>query len=152
MEGSIVTAFLFQWPPFPSRRKRHGEPEDGGQQGVRLCYCNSQVYFSGLHFQIGYGGDPGDRGQQGERFYHCNSLFFISVASISLMEKETVQSPRMEDSQEDDPIIGAVKFISVASIAIEDTAKSQGMESSIGTAFCISVASINIPKRTTLSL
>jgi hypothetical protein len=50
------------------------------------------------------GEGPGDGGQ------HCKSLFFISVASISIEEKETVESPRMEDSQEEDSIIVRVHF------------------------------------------
>ncbi len=53
------------------------------------------------------------------------------MASISIKEKETMESPRMEDSQEDDSIIVTFKFTSVASIFIEDTVKSQGMEGSI---------------------
>ncbi len=60
------------------------------------------------------------------------------MASISIEEKETVESPRMEDSQEDDSIIVTFKFISVASISKEETVKSLGMEDS--------------PRRTTLSL
>jgi hypothetical protein len=41
----------------------------------------------------------------GEPEDHCYASIFISVASISIEEKETVESPRMEDSQEDDSII-----------------------------------------------
>ncbi len=41
----------------------------------------------------------------------------------------------MEDNQEDGSITVTVKFISVASISNEDTAKRQGMDGSIVTAF-----------------
>jgi hypothetical protein len=41
-----------------------------------------------------------------------------------------MESPRMEGSKEDDSFIVTAFFISVASISIEDTVKSQGMEGS----------------------
>jgi hypothetical protein len=63
IEDTVKSLFLFQWPPLLSRRRRQWRARRWRTSlGGRLYHCNSQIYFNGLHFQIGYGIEPGDGG------------------------------------------------------------------------------------------